>query len=114
MKKITPLLLPLMAFAVLLSPAFVLAEEAVTTSVTAGVTATPVVTKAEVKATAGQSVALMRGKDRGNQEIDRRGTRAADARRRYDGEPRVQPCASIPPDAWRFRSEPKRSHRPRD
>ncbi|MBP6946396.1 MAG: hypothetical protein KBB46_03860 [Candidatus Pacebacteria bacterium] len=75
MKKITPIFLPLMAFAVLLSPAFALAEEAVTTSVNAGATVTtPAGAKVEVKATAAESAALMRGKDRGNQEIDRRVT----------------------------------------
>jgi len=72
MKKITLTLLPLIALIAVLSPGFARTADAVTAGVntSAGATAAPTGIRAE--ATAAESIALMRGKDRAHQEIDRR------------------------------------------
>lgn len=79
MKKITELTAPLVGLALLLSPVLALAADTVTTGVNASVDAqvtAPAGVRANVTAgaTATQSIAMMRGKDRAHQEIDRRVT----------------------------------------
>ncbi|MES2134888.1 MAG: hypothetical protein V4449_01440 [Patescibacteria group bacterium] len=76
MKKITSALIPFIAVALLLSPSSVRVVEAVSATTNATVNASAPGVKAEGTASlsASQSIALMRGKDKAHQEIDRRVT----------------------------------------